>query len=173
MRLLPGLLLSCTLAQAPVAFAQHSDAEVKAAFIFNVAKFVEWSPETLPTGAPIRFCVLGGESSQLTHALVSLNGKVLRGRNLEVRNGPRFDPLKPCHITVLMPDAGEQKRLLQEERNTLTVADSENFVENGGMVGLSVVNNRVAFDANLASAKRGGIELPAQLLKLARKVKGS
>ena len=62
-------------------WAQHSEAEVKAAFIFSIARYAEWSPDTLPDGAPLSLCVLGpGESQRaLVDALGGLRGKQLRG----------------------------------------------------------------------------------------------
>ncbi len=155
-------------------WAQHSEAEVKAAFIFSIARYAEWSPDTLPDGAPLSLCVLGpGESQRaLVDALGGLRGKQLRGHVLEVRAGQRFAPMKPCHITIMLSGASEQRSVLQDERDTLTISDGDDFIEKGGMVGLVMVDNRVQIEVNLESTRRGRIQLSAQLLKLARKVKG-
>lgn len=165
--MLIGLLLSPSLV-----WAQAAAPELKAAFIVNIARYTEWSLASLPDGAPLRICVLGPADAQggLYDALNEHQGKQIRGHSLEVSAGPRFDPMRPCHITVLLPGAGEKRRIMQEERNTLTLADSEEFVDQGGMIGLVSVNNRIQIEANLDSARRSGIKLSSHLLKLARKV---
>lgn len=165
-----GFLL--LLLTAPLAFAQYSEAEVKAAFIFNIAKYAEWTAAALPAGAVLRICVLGAEGGPLEVALRQHQGKQIRGHPVEVRAGLRFGAMKPCPVTVVTHGAAERLRVLNDERDTLTVSDEEGFIEQGGMIGLVMTNNRVAFEANLDAAQRGGVQLPAQLLKLARRVKG-
>ncbi|RLJ68137.1 YfiR family protein [Sulfurisoma sediminicola] len=162
------------LLSAPAAFAQYAEAEVKAAFIFNVAKFAEWPAELLPAGAPLRLCVLGtpGGSGTLGTALLELEGKTLQGRKLEVRSGTTLPLLRPCHLLVLMPDAPEPRRALAEAQGALTFGDSDGFIDAGGIIGIAVAERRVRFDVNLEAARRGGIRLSAQLLRLARQVKG-
>jgi hypothetical protein len=164
-----GSFLLALLA-APAAFAQYAEAEVKAAFVFNVAKFAEWPAEVLPAGAPLRLCVLGTPDA-LGAALLGLEGKTLQGRVLEVRSGATLPPLRPCHLLVLMPDAPTPRRVLAEVQGTLTLGDSDGFIDAGGMIGLVVAERRVRFDVNLEAARRGGIRLPAQLLRLARQVR--
>jgi hypothetical protein len=156
------------------AFAQYAEAEVKAAFVFNVAKFAEWPAEILPPGAPLRLCVLGmpGGPGTFGAALLALEGKTVQGRKLEVRAGAPLAPLRPCHLLVLTPDAPEARRVLAGEQGTLTLGDGDGFIDAGGIIGITVAERRVRFDVNLEVARRGGIHLSAQLLRLARQVKG-
>lgn len=156
------------------AFAQYAEAEVKAAFVFNAAKFAEWPVEHLPAGEPLRLCVLGmpGGPGTFGAALRALEGKTLQGHTLEVRAGPTLAPLRPCHLLVLMPDAPDARWVLAGEQGTLTFGDSDGFIDAGVIIGITVVERRVRFDVNLEAARRGGIGLSAQLLRLARQVKG-
>lgn len=156
------------------AFGQYAEALVKAAFVFNVAKFVEWPAERLAAGAPLRLCAVGthGGPGTLAAELLALEGKTVQGRTLEVRAGPTLAPLQPCHMLVLLPGAPEARRVLAEAQGTLTFGDGEDFIEAGGIIGVTVVERRVRFDVNLDAARRGGIRLSAQLLRLARQVKG-
>jgi hypothetical protein len=162
------------LLTAPATFAQYAEAEVKAAFVFNVAKFAEWPAERLPAGAPLRLCVLGtpGGPGSFGDALLALEGKTVHGRVLEVRAGTTLAPLRPCHLLVLVPDAPEARRALAEAQGTLTFGDGDGFIDAGGMIGIAVAERRVRFDVNLEAARRGDIRLSAQLLRLARQVKG-
>jgi len=170
-----GLVLLALLPAA--ACAQYAEAEVKAAFVFNVAKFVEWPAERLPAGTPLRLCVLGpagvpASPGTFADALLALDGKTVQGHRLEVRAAATLPPLRPCHLLVLVPDVPEARRALAEEQGALTFGDGDDFVEAGGMIGISVAERRVRFDVNLEAARRGGIRLSAQLLRLARQVKG-
>jgi hypothetical protein len=170
-RLLAQLLIALLpLLAVPAARAQFGEAEVKAAFVYNVAKFAEW-PVPLPPGAPLRLCVLGGPSAFGT-ALAALEGKAVQGRALEVRAGTSLPALRPCHLLVLMADVAAQRRVPMEEQGTLTLGDSEGFVDAGGMMEVTIAAGHVQFEVNLEAVRRGGIRLPAQLLKLARRVKG-
>lgn len=152
--------------------AQYSEAEVKAAFIFNLARYVQWPEEVLPPGAPLRLCV-PGERADLAEAVQRLNGKQVRQRPLEVVTGDRLAGLLPCHVVVLSHQPAASLRQTAEVRGLLTVGDDEGFTEAGGMIGIMVIDNRVQFEANLEAARNSNIQLPAQLLKLARRVRGS
>jgi hypothetical protein len=168
-----GCVLPALLA-APAAFAQYAEAEVKAAFVFNAAKFAEWPAERLPAGAPLRLCVLGtpGGPGTFGAALLALEGKTVQGRTLEVRAGALLPQLQPCHLLVMMPDAPAPRQVLAEALGTVTFGDSDGFIDAGGIIGITVAERRVRFDVNLEAARRGGIHLSAQLLRLARQVKG-
>jgi hypothetical protein len=162
-----GCVLPALLA-APVAFAQYAEAEVKAAFVFNAAKFAEWPAEMLPAGAPLRLCVLGTPDA-FGAALLGLEGKTVQGRILEVGSGA--PPLQPCHLLVLMADAPEPRQVLAAAQGTLTLGDSDGFIDAGGIIGIAVAERRIQFDVNLEAARRSGIRLKAQFLRLAKRVK--
>lgn len=165
--LLRRLLVPLALLPAVPALAQYAEAEVKAAFVYNLAKYAEW-PEQAHAGGVLRICVLG-EPSPLAEALARLEGKPVRGLRIEVRQGMKIAALRPCHVAVVA-DA-EQLRPLEAETATLSVGEGGGFVDAGGMIGLLLVDKRVQFEANAGAARRAGIRLPAQLLKLARRVK--
>jgi iron complex outermembrane receptor protein len=102
----------------------------------------------------------------------ALEGKTVQGRAFEVRSAPTLPSLGACHLLVLMADAPEPRRVLAEAQGTLTLGEGDGFVDAGGMIGILVVERRVRFDVNLEAARRGGIGLSAQLLRLARQVRG-
>ncbi len=166
--IIAGLLLAIVGAGG-TAFAQFSEADVKAAFIYNITKYIEWSSDTLPADAPLRLCVVGPQTP-LCDALSSLAGKHVRGRNFEVRTGVRADATRACQVIVLQPGAA---RLPASTNGQLTISEQEGFVDAGGMIGLSLSENRVQFEANLDAIRRNEMQISAQLLKLARRVKGN
>lgn len=169
---LRAVLLAAVVCAGGNARGQFAESEVKAAFIFNVAKYAEWSEQALPAGAALRVCFLDadGHGGELADALARHRGKPIRSHALEVVAGRNIAALHPCHIVVLAPRAAERERILSEGRDMLTLSDSDDFIGEGGIIGLVVADQRVGFEANLASARRAGIRLPAQLLKLARRV---
>jgi len=152
-----------------------SEAQVKAAFTYNLAKFVEWPAASFasPT-APMRLCVAG--RGQLPALLAELDGKNVQGRELHVQPvGNSFDPAA-CHIVFVTSGAEVPFRELAKVLKglaVLTVSDSGGFVEQGGVIELAHGDGRLQFDVNLGAAQQANLRLSAHLLKLARNTKGA
>lgn len=177
-RLVRGLavaLLAVGVAGAPNgAQAQSSqEYEIKAAFLYNFVKFVEWPSGALPeTSDTITVCVLGDDPPG--DALASINGKTVKGRRLTTR---RIEPVKgieSCH--VLFVSSSAQSRLpqvMQDLRGTsvLTVGEAERFIPSGGIINFVIERNKVRFEINPVGAERAGLKLSSQLLSLARVVR--
>ncbi len=168
----------CCLGGPGAAWAQLGEGDLKAAFVFNFAKFVEWP--TLPAeaqGAPgglFHLCVVGGEDALLA-ALPRLEGKPVQGREIRVRAvPPRAEAVKTCHILVIGESeaarAGELARLATAH-GVLSVSAAPQFVDGGGAIGLLTADNRVQFEINLETAQKANLKLAAQFVKLARRVK--
>ncbi|MEY2632856.1 MAG: hypothetical protein RIR00_1510 [Pseudomonadota bacterium] len=167
--LLAALLLP--LGSLP-ARAQGSEAAVKAAFVYNFAKFVEWPPEVLyASGQTLNLCLVGPRDGFL-NALTTLDGKVAQGKEIRVRAATlRADTLRGCQMLALAE--GELRQLediLRLAGNTplLTISENERFAELGGIIALVVSDNRVQFEINVDAAQRVNLRLSSQLLKLAR-----
>lgn len=162
----------CLLGACGSAIAQLGEGDLKAALVFNFAKFVEWP--ALPADGQFGICLVGTEDSMLT-ALSRLEGKQVQGREIRVRAvRPRTDAIKGCQILVVgeseTAKSSELARLAMEH-GTLSVSAADQFVENGGAIGLVTIDNRVQFEVNLDTAQKSGLKLAAQFVKLARKVK--
>ncbi|MEX2301722.1 MAG: YfiR family protein [Bryobacterales bacterium] len=145
--------------------------QVKAAFLYHFAKFVEW-PASAKNGQTIEVCVLG--SDPFGPALdFLLEDKTLQGKRFDVRRVNGTAEGQSCHVLFV---AFEDKHELQSVVQTLsgspvlTVGDSPDFSRAGGMIYLFVDESKVRFDINLAAAKHSGITISAALLRLARKV---
>jgi len=154
--------------------ATPTEYDVKAAFLYNFAKFVEWPPDTFkePT-APLTVCVLGDDP--FGEALEKeFSGKTVQDRPIV------FEPLDhhaPAACQVLFVSASERKRvdaILQDLQGPpiLTVSDIHRFVKHGGMIGFTLEDDRVRFEVNLAAAEQAGLKISSQLLKLAKNVTG-
>jgi len=139
---------------------------LKTAFVFNFARYTTWPPPS-PDG-PFNFCILGEDD--FGTAARYLDGQHLRERNIDVRFHRVGDDLAGCQLVyVTQPLAGQLDSLLPNlhAQRMLTVSDIPGFAARGGILGLKIVDNRIRFEANPLAAKRAGLRLSAQLLKLA------
>lgn len=148
--------------------------EIKAAFLYNFVKFVEWPNEVLPeTSDTITVCVLGGGDPSV-EPLESIQGKIVRGRRLSVRRIRAIKDVESCH--VLFISSSEESRLPQimqslHGSSVLTVGEMEGFIPSGGIINFVVERNKVRFEINPTSAERARLKLSSQLLSLARVVR--
>jgi hypothetical protein len=146
---------------------------VKAAFLYNFAKFVTWPPDTFSaTGDVVVFCIVGDDpfEDQLDN---TLNERRIEGRTITVRRLPFSAELAGCHLIFSgVPDGARMARVLQQAdaSRSLTVGESDEFLVHGGMIRLLVDDGKVRFDINVKAAENVGLKLSSQLLKLARHV---
>lgn len=161
---------------APLGMAQTppSEYQLKAVFLYNFARYVEWPENRLPSGAPIQLCVVGRDPFGATFA--PLTGRQVQGREVRVRVLTHGDEGTECHMVFIADSEGRRLgahlRALAG-RAILTVSDIEGFVDAGGCIGFVTVDDRVRFDVNLAAAQGDHLKLSAQLLKVARQVQGA
>jgi hypothetical protein len=178
---LPALLLLIVLffptLLGPLRAAPHevSEYQVKAAFLYNFVKFVEW-PGAISGSIhdPIVIGVLGpdpfGPVLDQTFA-----DKRVGGRRFELRRYRAVDELQFCQVLFVSSALKQDwSKVLGAVGGTpmLTISDARGFVNSGGMIELLLENNRIRFDINLNEGKRSGLRISAQLLQLARRVEG-
>jgi len=165
------LLLNATHAQSPTA----GEYQVKAAFLYNFAKFVEWPPSSFPdASSPLRICVLGRDpfGEELRNIT---REKIVNGHKLEVTEVPDLQAARTCHILFIASSEKTQlKRIFDSLRGTdaLTVGDTKGFVEQGGMINFVLENNRVQFEVNRKAAEEGRLKISSKLLSVAKFVVG-
>lgn len=142
---------------------------IKAAILFNFAKFASWPAKTFSTdNTPLRICVLGRDP--FGAALESLHGKRVRSRPLSVARISAIDDAPQCHI--LFVSASEEARLasildIVGKLPILTVADIGRFANSGGIIALKEVDNRSRIEINIGAAEQAGVKLSSKLLRLA------
>ena len=153
-------------AQQPKATAY----EVKAAYLYNFGKFVEWpAAANAASQDPFLICVLGkdpfGASLDATIA-----GEVIDGRSVLAKRISKPQEALNCRILFISSSEDEQlKEILAtlEKASVLTVSDMPQFTRRGGMIQFVEDANRVRFEVNLTVAERAGLILSSQLLKVA------
>lgn len=146
----------------------QAEYEVKAAFVHNMAKFVEW-PAVSHAGGKLQLCILG--QSPFTKASGALEGERIDGLVWEVQQVDSRSALQACRVLfIAASESGNLRRVLQgiEGRAVLTVGDSGGYAEQGVMVNFYMGENKVRFEINREAARRAGLKISPQLLKLAR-----
>ncbi len=166
------LLAACLSAQAQA--PAPTEYQVKAAFLYNFGKFVEWPPGTLADSS-FAICVLGDDPFGPALDQV-IEGKSVHGKKLVAHRLGRIEEAGKCH--VLFVSSSENGRLSQvltslRGRRVLTVGDTEGFAHRGGIINFRLVENKVRFEINLDAAERAGLTVSSQLLKLATVIRES
>ena len=164
--LLRVLLLALIFSAGETALAQNSEVELKAAFIFTLTRYVEWSGERLPEGTPLQICFAGG-ASPLSNAIQPLTGRAVRGHTVEIITGVTGAAQRACHVLVNPPLPIKSPPVPGQ----LTMSEQAGAASEGCHIELFFDKSRVGFDANLTAARQSGLQLSAQLLKLARQVR--
>ena len=173
---LAGLMfLVLTLAAgAPAQEEKPSDYQVKAAFLFNFGKFVEW-PTNAFAGAqsPLVIGVLGDDPSHGDLERV-LAGRSIGLRRVEIREVQSPSELSGCQIvfiTSIVPSAGMREALKNlDGASVLTVGETDGFCEAGGMINFVIENHQVHFDINNGAAVAVKLKISSKLITLARRL---
>ena len=147
------------------------DVAVKAAFIYNFAKFAEWP--AMPSGAAIVVCVAGDD--RIAAALAdTVRGQNISGHALDVRHSEDSAAWQGCHVLFIADAETRRSAGALGEIKTLpvlTVSDGAGFSQAGGIIELYVEGGRMRFAINVDAAGRSGLHLSSRLLGLARIVR--
>lgn len=169
-RLLAGLFLSVGLLSH--ALAEDMERQLKAAFLYRFAQFVEWPQEAdAERSRQLVLCLLGTDVFE--GALNTIVGKTVRERELAVRFIASPRQLGQCHMVFLgQPGPEAMKTTLMQSRNAhvLTVSDQPGFAAAGGMIELVRQGTRLQFEINLGAAREAGLLVSSNLLRLARRI---
>jgi hypothetical protein len=166
-------LFFCALVLAQDALSEY---QVKAAYLFNFLKFVEYPSESFADPlAPIVVGVVGEDPFGSTLPQV-VTGKTVGGRDLVIRMYRPGEDLRGAHILFI--SASERKRLptiLSSLRGSsvLTVSDTAGFLDAGGMIQFLNENDRVRFAINMDATTRAKLKMSSKLLSLARVIGGN
>lgn len=157
-------------AAAPAQATAPLEYQVKAVFLLRIAQFTEWPPKA---PAPFSFCVVGKDpfGPMLDRAV---EGERVAGRPTAVRRLGSRDAAEGCDLLFLSESVRPSaKRILARAAKspTLTVADYEGFVGDGGAVELYVDAGFVRFRIDRAAAAAAGLSLRSQLLRAATLVR--
>jgi hypothetical protein len=164
------------LNRAVYAGQSPTEYQVKAAYLFNFLKFVEWPDD--PPGDPHGKWVIGfiGDSPIGGELARLVEGKNVLGRDLQIRKVLAADSARGCHILFISDSERNRLPSILADLNgssVLTVADMENFISAGGMIQFVVEDARVRVAIDVGAASRAHLKVSSKLLSLARTVTGT
>ncbi len=155
----------------PLSAQEPTEYQVKAAFLYNFAKFVDW-----PEDAAATFCI-GILGPDPFGPLIdeTMAGRTVGSRSVVVRRFNRPEESLGCQIVFVARSVTPLKLVLKrfEGKAVLTVGDAPAFCPSGGIIGFQVAERRIHFAINLEAAERSQLRLSSKLLSLATKVWGN
>lgn len=165
-----GLLLAGTWLAAAEP-GPHAEYLLKSAFLYNIAKFVEWNgiDGTTPS-SPLVICMTG---QVFGSAIDSIDGKTVQGRTVTVKHPSNGQEARACHILFIENPEGRKAEEVLEAvggRPILTVCDRPDCAQQGVMVNLQKQEDKIGIELNLDAVQRARLKLSSQLIKLARLV---
>ena len=174
-----GWLFTLVLLNGPAGVPAHPPApneyQVKAAFLYNFAKFIEWPAESFKAEGGLLVIGVLGEDPFGSALDQTVSGKNINGRPLIVRRLKWGQNLRDCQLLFI--SASERKRLAQildslRSAGVVTVSDLDNFCQQGGMIGFTLEEKKVRFVINMQVAEQARLRIRSKLLTLAKAVPG-
>jgi len=169
------VLLGLALAVAPTAAQQVSEADVKAAYLFNFTRFVDWPEGTLTDAHPFVLCVVA-DSSMTALIEKTMQGEEVKGRPNQTIVPASVEDARKCQILFVgRTEAARARALLAgvRDRPVLTVSDAARFAASGGMIQFIREDEHVRFIVNVEAARRSRIAISSRLLRVAASIEGA
>jgi len=181
-----GAMLLCLVATLIAAGGRTVDAEVssggpseyqvKAAYLYYLATFVDWPPEALPLDSDSLIIGVLGDDPFGDILEATVRGKIVNNRSLIVSRIRNVKNARQCNILFISSsEQGDLPTILKflDGAAILTVGEFGEFAARGGQIGFRTEDRKVRFDINIAAVERSGLKISAQLMKLGRIVKES
>ncbi len=150
-------------------YGDNREESIKVAYLYNFAKFSYW--KDFPEDAPLHIQIVGthpfGESVRV------IASKKVAGHAIEILVLPQVNPERTLHILFISTShAAKLPSVLAAVagKEVLTISDIVGFADKGGMIELVEKENNIQFRINLDAAKKAGVELSSQMLRLANSV---
>jgi hypothetical protein len=143
--------------------------QVKAAFIYNFIKFIDWQNQK--DFKDFNICILGEDP--FGKAIDILEGKKVRGWRIKISRTNSVKATKECQVVFISSSERDSlKEVLSFFRGkpVLTISEVNGFIEQGGIINFIIVNDKIRFEINERVAKESGLKISSKLLRLARKV---
>jgi hypothetical protein len=167
--------LAAAFALAPAQAASFQEYQVKAVFLLNFARFVDWPAGTFSAPAqPIGICI-AGDNPFGGYLEEAVRGEQVDGHPFAIRELRGAAAPDGCHILFVARSAANDADALVRAaavRHVLTVSDIPQFVEHGGMIGFETRDNRVRLAINAELARHQGLMISTKLLRIASVVPG-
>lgn len=168
------LLLILAIPAARAQDAAPGEYEVKAAFLYNFAKFVEWPAARLTTNnAPIRFGLLGRSDAFVGDFRKTLDGKSIDAHPVQLELYEDTVPADAPHILfVAKSERRNFRRIINslQGQPVLTVSEEDGFCEAGGMINFRLDGKKIRFEINQKAAEQNQLRMSSKLLRVALRI---
>jgi len=164
-----GLVMgACPAGAAP---KEYSEREIKAAFLINFPKYVRW-PETAFATNRTPILVAAPAGSELARELEKIvEGRHVNGRPIALKKVAPGERSSPCHVRFVTAKEMKRPLLMLGQAGVLTVGESDEFIDRGGIVNLARRDGRISVEISVSAAERAGLGISSQLLSVASVVK--
>lgn len=161
--------MMCYGAFNTMAQQREAEANLKAAFIYNFIKYIDWNA---PVNDPFIIAVIG--SSPVYNSLQEIaNVETVNGKKIIVLHFNNPDDITPCNILFISANSpfSLSSILVRAAKSTLTIGEEPGYAEMGTAFNFVLVKGKLKFEANLDAIAAAGLKASSQLLKLALIVK--
>jgi len=171
-RSLCPLLLAATigLGAAETKTKLTREYDLKAAFLFNFAQFVDWPAEAFPqTNTPFVIGVLGQDPFGKSLEQIVANESI-RNRKIVIRRYRDVREIDLCHILYISEsETARLDRIFEflSGKSILTVGETDRFTKRNGMISFLVVQNKLRMRIHLEAAKAAKLTISSKLLRQA------
>jgi hypothetical protein len=141
--------------------------EVKAAFIYNLAKFVEWPGKSLDNISTLTLYIIGDDPFGTD--MDAIRDKLIKEKRIVIKQIDSPDALKNAGILFISSSEKEQLRDILKAISglpILTIGDTKSFAQRGVMVNFYLENNKIRFEVNLEAANLAGLKISSNLLRM-------
>ena len=164
-----SVLLTTAACHAADADKHLSEYQVKASYLYNFTKFIDWPPQNYDNSQVFTIVVLG--KNPFGEALNPLADKLVCNRKVLIKYMRNIEALRECNLLFISDDAADNISdilpALNRREGLLTVSDARNFAQRGGMIGFVRQEGRIRFQINNRAARQANLTISSNLLKLA------
>jgi YfiR/HmsC-like len=167
--------LCCELGVTSRAEGSLTEYQVKALFLVNFIKYVDWPSEALASSNATITIGLCGESKLREALSAAVSGKGSGGRMIVIRQIEATNDFSSCQILFIGDSASSRMREILDKARSLpilTVGEDNAFAQNGGIINFVLKNGNVRLEVDLAAARQAGLTIHSRLLAVADVVKG-
>jgi len=172
---LAAVVLPCVATIATAETPALSEYQVKALFLFNFAKYVDWPPHAFADDSAPIVIGLVGQDNFGDNFKQAITGKTINGRPVVVKHVSSEQEYKGCHILFI--SASEKSGLPEilnavKDSPVLTVGETERFLAQTGMINFTKKENKIRLEINLGAVQRANLKISSKLLSVADVVMG-
>ena len=188
--LISVLILVPLSGKTPAVPSTNREYQIKAAFLFNFSKFIDWPEEKITnSNEPFVICVIG--TDPFGKSLEPIKEKEVKGRKVVIKylkdleeqessdqkdkseTKHIIEALRKCHLLFICSSEKENLATIIEllkGASVLTVGETTGFLESGGIINFLMEDKKVRFEINNSAAKQDNLKIRSKLLRLARRV---